>query len=73
MSLEIPLGEQEHLKEFFELAEQHFKANVSDAGVGTVAENIYKKTGFVQYFVKIIYVFLTIFLYLLKCPQSLIL
>lgn len=25
MSLEIPLGEQEHLKEFFELAEQHFK------------------------------------------------
>ena len=52
MSLEIPLGEQEHLKEFFELAVQHFKANVSDAGVGTVAENIYKKTGFVQYFVK---------------------
>ena len=25
MSLEIPLREQEHLKEFFELAEQHFK------------------------------------------------
>lgn len=25
MSLEIPLGEQEHLKEFFGLAEQHFK------------------------------------------------
>ena len=25
MSLEIPLGEQAHLKEFFELAEQHFK------------------------------------------------
>lgn len=25
MGLEIPLGEQEHLKEFFELAEQHFK------------------------------------------------
>ena len=26
-----------------------------------------------KYFYKIIYVFLTIFLYLLKCPQSLIL
>ena len=25
MSLEIPLGEQEHLKEFFELADQHFR------------------------------------------------
>lgn len=25
MSLEVPLGEQEHLKDFFELADQHFK------------------------------------------------
>lgn len=53
MSLEIPLGEQEHLKEFFELAEQHFKANVSDAGVGTVAENIYKKNRICAIFCKI--------------------
>ena len=39
----------------------------------SVSKHIANKTLQKEYFDKIIYVFLTIFLYLLKCPQSLIL
>ena len=35
--------------------------------------NIFEFSPHINYLIKIIYVFLTIFLYLLKCPQSLIL
>ena len=47
------------------------------SGKSTIAEMIAEKYDFnyfkVDDYLEIIYVFLTIFLYLLKCPQSLIL
>lgn len=83
LSKKFEQSSNEYLKQLWEKYSEKIKVNGLEAGLANVTENELVEAikpitaQFIleneEKLVEIIYVFLTIFLYLLKCPQSLIL